>query len=330
MRKRILSLVLCLVMGVMLVSCGGGDADSNVAEDNVAASGDAIEIAFIVKSVTSTYWTNMFKYAEEKAATLDNVKVTLMGPEAESDVDGQVAIVKECIEKKVDGIVLGACDKNALVAPVEEAKAAGIPVVLVDSGIESDKYDSFLATNNKVAGGECAKTMAEFISDAGEVAIINANQGAQTVVDRGLGFKEEMSANHSGVTVVGEFFCDGDVEKAEQLVNEALTNYPNIKGFFAASNESSVGLINAIKASGRDDIAVVTFDNAAEVKAGLAEGVVSATAMQMTSTMASTGVQTIVDLCGGKTVKSKDIDTGVVMVTKDNYSDADMAAILNQ
>lgn len=330
MRKRILSLVLCLVMGIMLVSCGGGDTAVDVADDNTAASGDAIEIAFIVKSVTSTYWTNMFKYAEEKAATLDNVKVTLMGPEAESDVDGQVKIVKDCIAKKVDGIVLGACDKNALVAPVEEAKAAGIPVVLVDSGIESDKYDSFFATNNEVAGGECAKTMAEFISDAGEVAIINADKVSQAVVDRGVGFKAEMSANHPNINVVDEYFCEGDIAKAEQLVKDALANYPNIKGFFAASNEASVGLINAVKASGRTDIAVITFDNADAVKAGLAEGVVSATAMQMTSTMASSGVQTIVDLCGGKTVKSKDIDTGVVMVTKDNYSDADMSAILNQ
>lgn len=335
MKRRILSLVLCLVMGLLLVSCGGGGETAAPADDTTAAttggaSGEAIEIAFIVKSVTSTYWTNMFKYAEQKAESLENVKVTLMGPEAESDVEGQVKIVNECVEKGVDGIVLGACDKAALVAPVEAAKAAGIPVVLVDSGIESTNYDSFFATNNKVAGGECAKSMAEFIGDAGEVAIINADQVSQAVVDRGVGFTEEMKANHAGITVVGEYYCEGNIEKAEKLVEDAIAQYPNIKGFFAASNEASVGLINAIKKSGRTDIAVITFDNADAVKTGLAEGVVSATAMQMTSTMASSGVQTIVDLCGGKTVKSKDIDTGVVMVTKDNYSDADMSAILNQ
>jgi len=334
MKRRILSLVLCLVMGVLLVSCGGGEtaapADDTTAAKTDAASGETLEIAFIVKSVANSYWKNMFKYAEEKAESIGNVELSFMGPEAESDIEGQVAIVNDCISKGVDGIVLAACDKEALVAPVKEAKTAGIPVVLVDSGISGEDFDAFLATNNKTAGGECAKAMAEIIGDAGEVAIINVNQVAQAVVDRGAGFREEITSNHAGITVVDEYYCEGDIAKAEQLVTDAIAKYPNIKGFFAANSEASVGLINAIKKSGRTDIAVVTFDNPDEVKAGLAEGVVSATAVQMASTMAVSGVQTIVDLCEGSTVKSKNVDTGVVIVTKDNYSDADMSAILNQ
>ncbi len=335
MKKRILGLILCLAMGMSLTACGGGDNGgqanqeaSNASNTSNTSSSDSLNIAFITKS-GSVYWKSMFEYVKKNAEE-NNAKVEHLYSINESDFNEEIQLVNDSVAKGVDGIILGAADKDALIAPVSAARAAGVPVVLVDSGIDGDDYDAFFSTNNVQAGAECAKSMCEFIGDAGEVAIINAVQGSKTTDDRAKGFKEEIEKNHPQVTVVEEFFCDGDKAKAQQQTADAIAKYPNLKGLFGASTSASIGLINGVSQSGATDKTVITFDNADEVKAGLANGSVSATAMQMPSTMAASAVQTIVDLHNGKTVKSKNVDTGVVMITKDNYANADMSAILNQ
>lgn len=329
MKKKLLSLILCLAMGMSLAACGGGDdKKTDAPESSKTADDSKVEITFITKG-NSVYWQSMFEYAKksagEKGATIEWVY-----PDDEKDPSLQVKTVEDITAKKPDGIIIAAADKDELVKPVSAARAAGIPVVLVDSGISGDDYDAFFATNNVQAGAECAKSMCEFIGDAGEVAIINANKGSQTTDERSQGFREEITKNHPNVTVVEETFCEGDRETAKQQTADIISKHPDIKGLFGASTSASIGLINGVAASGAKDKVVITFDNSDEVKQGLADGSVWATAMQMPSTMATSAVQTIIDLNNGKTVKSKNVDTGVVMITKDNYKDADMSAILNQ
>lgn len=327
MKKRILSLVVCLAMGMSLTACGGEKGDITKNSDKVNGS-DKIEIAFVSKS-DSVYWKSMFEYAK-KSADENGASIELLFPENDKDIEGQAQIVRNCITDGVNGIIIGASDKDVLAKPISEARKADIPVVLVDSGISGTDYDAFFSTNNILAGAECAKTMCEFIGDSGEVVIINANKGAQTTDERSQGFRDEITKNHPNVTVVEESFCEGDKETAKQQTADLIAKYPNLKGLFGASTSASIGLINGVKQAGSADKVIITFDNADEVKAGLADGSVSATAMQMPSTMATSAVQSIIDLNKGKSIKSKNVDTGVVMITKDNYDNADMAAILNQ
>lgn len=296
-----------------------------------AAAGKKYKIALVTKMVDSTYWQTVKKSAESEAQKLGNVEITHLGPPTEADIDKQVQIIETCISDKYDGIILAACDKDALVEPVKKAKAAGIPVVMIDSGISEEVYDAFLATNNVDAGASCAKLMCDLIGDSGEVAVVNFAAGTQTAVDREKGFTEEIKKNHPNVKIVGVQYCDSDPTKAANQATDFISANPNLKGIWGANDQSAVGVAQAVTEKNlTDKIVVVGFDNSDDIKAGLASGTIKGTAVQMPSVMGSKGVDLIMDLINGKTIENKNVDTGVTMVTTENYKDPSISAILNQ
>jgi ribose transport system substrate-binding protein len=344
--KRIFSIVLSLMILSTAVGCSSQQSASSAAAESAAApastaaasaastdaaAGKKYKIALVTKMVDSTYWQTVKKNAEKEAQKLGNVEITHLGPPTEADIDKQVQIIETCISDKYDGIILAACDKDALVEPVKKAKAAGIPVVMIDSGISEDAYDAFLATNNVDAGASCAKLMAKLIGDSGDVAIVNFAAGTQTAVDREKGFTDEIKKNHPKIKIVGVQYCDSDPTKAANQATDFISANPNLKGIWGANDQSAVGVAQAVteKKLG-DKIAVVGFDNSDDIKAGLASGAIKGTAVQMPSVMGSKGVDLVLDLINGKKIDNKNVDTGVTMVTTENYKDAAISAILNQ
>lgn len=342
MKKTFSILLSCVLALSLFVGCGSGNAASTAPASEAPASSapaasteepeeKTIKIALITKMVDSPYWQTVKKAAEKKATELGNVEITHLGPPTEADIDKQVQIVETCINDDYDGIILAACDKDALIDPVKKAKDAGIPVVMIDSGISEPVYDAFLATNNVQAGAECAKLMAKLIGEEGPVAIINFAAGTQTAVDRETGFTEEIKNNHPNIEIVGVQYCDSDPTKAANQSTDFISANPDLKGIWGANDQSAIGVAQAVTEQGKgDSIVVIGFDNSDDIKAGLESGTIKGTAVQMPTMMGSEGVQLIVDFNNGKSPASKDVDTGVTMVDQENYKFADIQIILNQ
>jgi ribose transport system substrate-binding protein len=332
--KKFLGIILSVLMILSTAAgCAGKNDASSEADPKAGADGakKTYKIALVTKMVDSTYWQTVKKNAEKKAEELGNVEVTHLGPPTEADIDKQVQIVETCISDKYDGIILAACDKDALVEPVKKAKEAGIPVVMIDSGISEEAYDAFLATNNVEAGANCAKLMSELIGGSGEVAIVNFAAGTQTAVDREKGFTDEIKKNHPNIKIVGVQYCDSDPTKAANQATDFISANPKIKGIWGANDQAAVGVAQAVSEKGLlDKISVVGFDNSSDIKAGLESDAIKGTAVQMPSVMGSKGVELIMDLVSGKKVENKNVDTGVTMVTSKNYKEPSVNAILNQ
>ena len=109
-------------------------------------------IAVIPKGTTHEFWKAVHAGAV-KAAREENVEVIWKGPVKEDDRDEQIKVVENFLSQGVDGIVLAPLDDRALVPVVSDAKARNIPVAIIDSGIQSEDYVSFVATDNEKAGG---------------------------------------------------------------------------------------------------------------------------------------------------------------------------------
>lgn len=324
--RKLFYLVLASVLFV-LTGCGQGEAT----EKDANGDSETINIALITKMVDSPYWQTVKEAAEAKAAEIGGIEITHLGPPTEADIDRQVQIVENAITSNYDGIILAAGDKDALVEPVRKAKDAGIPVVLIDSGISEDVYDAFLATDNVEAGAECARLMAELIGGSGEVAIVNFAAGTQTAVDRETGFTEEIKNNYPDIQIVGVQYSDSDPTKAANQATDFISANPNLKGIWGANDQSAIGIAQAVTEQGKtDEIAVVGFDNSDDIISGLNSGVIQGTAVQMPSVMGSDGVQLVVDLLNGTSPSEKEIDTGVTMVNLDNLEDEEIQAVLNQ
>lgn len=283
-------------------------------------------IALIVKSTDSEYWLTV-KAGAEKAAKEAGVDIIFKGPATEQDIQGQINIVEDAINQKVDGIVLAASDTKALIQPAEKAIDAKIPLVTVDSGADSSKIASFIATDNEAAAGQGADVLAKLIGESGKVGIVNFVPGVSTAVQREKGFRDAM-AKHTGIKLLSTQYSQSDKAKAMAITEDILTANPDVKAIFAANNRSALGVAQALKGKGvAGKVKVVAFDADPDEIKGLEDGSITALIVQNPFKMGEEGVKNVLALMEGKTVEKR-IDTGVTIVTKENMNDAEVKKIL--
>jgi ABC-type sugar transport system substrate-binding protein len=121
-------------------------------------------IAVIPKSQAHIFWQTVHAGAVAAGRAL-GVKVLWKAPTTETDYAEQVRIIEDFMTQKVDGIVLAPTDRKALVPYIERAAKEGIPLTIFDSGADTDRYVSFVATDNYQGGVMAAERMAEILGD---------------------------------------------------------------------------------------------------------------------------------------------------------------------
>src|SRR5882724_4876195 len=136
-----------------------------------AAADKTYTIAVIPKGTTHEFWqaihAGTIKAQRELAEKGVKVEPIWKGPLREDDRDQQIQVVENFMTRRVSGIVLAPLDFQALAAPVANADRAGVPVVVFDSALKSDKYVSFVATDNHKGGELAAEYMAKLLGGKG-------------------------------------------------------------------------------------------------------------------------------------------------------------------
>jgi ribose transport system substrate-binding protein len=283
-------------------------------------------IAVIPKGTTHTFWKTV-KAGAEAAGKEAGAKIEWKGPSDETDIARQVAIIENFITGKVDAIVMAACDAKALVPKVKQALDAGIPVITIDSGISTDDALSFVATDNVKGAQQGTEKLIELIGGGGKIGCIPFIKGAATSDMREEGFRKAVEGK-TGVEVVPTLYSQSDAEKGMKAAENMLTSNPDLKGIFAANEPGAIGAAQAIKQRGlTGKVKLVAFDAAeAEINA-LKEGTIQALVVQNPFRMGFDGVRLAVDAIQGKAVEKR-VDTGVVLVTMDNFSDPEVQELL--
>lgn len=288
-----------------------------------------LRIALITTYKHSAYWERVRESAEAKAAQLGNIDLTYLAPEDPlSVVDTQIRFVEQCVYEGYDGIILAAADKDALVKPIKAAKDAGIPVIMIDTGVSKPVYDVLLATNNVQAGEISARLMAQSIGGAGEIAIVNFSDTVLAALRREYGFVREIAENWPDIRIVGVTYCNSDAEKAALQTEEFIKDYAGLSGIWAANGAVVRGVVKGVASLKRtDDITVVGFDDIEELKSMLESGAVKAAVVQNPGVMGADSLQAAADIIGGHPPPNRDIDTGVTVVTRDTINDAAVTSI---
>lgn len=295
-----------------------------------AAAVQAGEIAVIVKTTNSTFWQNVNKGADGAMKDVKGHTMTFSGPASESAIADQVNLVENAVNRKVAGIVLAPSDPDALVPAIKKAWEAKIPVVLIDSMIaDSGKpyYQSFLATDNALAGELCAKQMIAKVGTTGKIAIMSYVAGAGSELGRVGGFRKYIEAN-SKLQIVGPFYSQSQMATALNQTTDVLASNGDLKGIFGANEPTAVGMGRALVQSGKaGKVVALGFDGNEDLQKFVKDGTLEATAVQGSYQMGFQGVKTVADVLGGKKVP-KFLDTGVVMVTKANIDKPEAKNVL--
>jgi ribose transport system substrate-binding protein len=265
-------------------------------------------IAVVPKGTSHLFWLQVEEGARAAGKEF-HATILWSGPQQETEYARQIEIVDSMIARHVDGLAVAAADRQILNASLERAAAAKIPVTVFDSGVDSDKYMTFVATDNLAAGGLAARKLAELLGGKGTVAVMGHAPGSFSTMDRERGFTETLAKEFPGIRVVATQFSMADPAKGMAAAENILTAHPELSGMFASSEPSSVGVARAIRARGlAGKVKFVAFDSTEGLKADEKAGVIQALVVQDPYKIGYEAVRTLcVKLDGGEPPKRVDL-----------------------
>ena len=286
-----------------------------------------IYIPLISKGFQHQFWQAV-KQGAEQAAKDYNVEITFEGPESEAMVDKQIDMLSAALAKKPSALGFAALDSKAAIPYLQKCKAANIPVIAFDSGVDSDIPLTTCATDNVAAAAYAADMMAKFIGNEGEVAVIVHDQTSRTGIDRRDGFVNRIKAKYPKIKVVAVQYGGGDHLKSTDLAKAIIQSHPNLKGFFGANEGSAIGVLNGVKEMKKiGKIVVIGYDSGAQQIAAVRSGDMAGA---ITQNPVGIGYKTVE--CAVKALKGeklpKVVDTGFYFYTKDNIYDPKIKAVL--
>jgi len=287
-------------------------------------TGKAYSIGVVPKGTTHEFWKSIHAGAIKAVRELEGrgvkVNVTWKGPLREDDREQQVQVIEGFLSQGMDGIVLAPLDERALVRPVEEAKRAGIPTVIIDSDLASDQIVSFVATDNLKGGELAADQIGQLLGSKGRVLLLRYQEGSASTTFRENGFLQRMKSSHPGIQVISSDQYAGPTRDTAKRAAENLLNRfgSNLQGIFCVNESSTAGTLLALQDIDRaGKIAFIGFDSSQPFIEALRNGQLQGLVVQNPLNMGYLGVMTMVDHLQGKQVQRR-IDTGVWMITKDN------------
>ncbi len=304
MQKRKLAMVFLLIGSLILtlVACqsspqapsqassqasSAAPAESK-SQGEAAPSAEDVHIAVIFKTLSSEYWKTM-ESGSQKAAEELGIKVTILGPNAESEIAQQVTQIEEQLSAGVDAIVVAPCEENAVIGALTPA-VGKIPVLLVDSNANLEGKTAFIGTGNEAAaklGGEYA---AKLIGQGGKAILIGGQQGEMTSSQRLSGFRKGLEEN--GAVVLEEQYGNNTADKAMAVMEDLLTKYPDeIDAVLSMNDDMAIGVQQACANAGIDDIVIVGFDANQSALQLVKEGKLAATVAQQPYLMGYQAVQ---------------------------------------
>lgn len=320
-------------MAMALAGCSGSQPAEKTPPAMETAAAEAsterepYEIAVVPKGLVHQFWLTV-KAGAETAAQEEGAEILWKGPDKETEVARQIAILEDMITRRVDAIVMAACDANSLIGVVDQAVAVGIPVVTIDSGVNSGAPVTLVATDNVAGAKAAADTLAQLIGGKGKVGSIPFVAGAATSEQRELGFKEGLAA-WPEIELVSTLYSESQAEIAMEKTEDMLTAHSDLAGIFAANEAGALGAVQAIEAAGKAGaVKLVGFDAAEGELAALKRGTIQALIVQNPFAMGYEGVKAAIAALEGEDVAPR-IDTGVTVVTMENLDTPEVQELLN-
>ena len=258
-------------------------------------------------------------------------EVIWKGPLREDDREQQIQVVEGFAAQGISGIVLAPLDDRALVRPVADAKRAGVPTVIIDSGLQSTDFVSFVATDNRKGGSLAAERMGQLLQGKGKVLLLRYAEGSASTNEREAGFLETMKAKFPEIELVSTDQYAGATRDTAKRASENLLNRfgDEVQGIFTPNESSTAGMLLALQDIGKaGKISFVGFDSSQAFIDALNAGQLHGIVVQNPFNMGYLGVRTMVASLQGATVEQK-IDTGVMLVTKENMGSAEVQALLH-
>jgi ribose transport system substrate-binding protein len=311
MRRRCLLLLVSALLG-----CARPDAGER-------APG-RLHIALIPKGTTHEFWKSVHAGAVKAARELD-VDVTWKGPLKEDDLKSQIDLVQSFTAQRVSGIALAPLNAKALVASVNGAASAGIPVVIFDSALAGGSPVSFVATDNRAAGALAAARLAELSPGPAKVVVLRYQEGSASTHEREEGFLAGLAARPALSVVSANQYGGATTESAFEAAERVLLAQNaaggGVTAVFTPNESTTFGMLLALQKAGlAGKLRFIGFDASAKLLRALEEGQLDALVLQNPFNMGYLAVRGLVEHLRGHAVSAR-TDTGAQLVDAKSLAD---------
>src|SRR2546430_4283520 len=248
------SLLRLLPVFVLLSVAGCGRQSEGTRSSPGATS---YTIAVIPKGTTHEFWKSIHAGAVKAERELNEkgVKTEIIwkGPLKEDDRDQQIQVVENFMSRRVSGIVLAPLDSQALVKPVENAIQAGVPVVIFDSGLKSEPYVSFVATDNYKGGQLAGEHLGKLLGGKGNVILLRYAVGSASTEAREAGFLDTLKARFPDIKLLSSDQYAGPTRETGYQASQNLLNRVGneVSGIFCPCEPPTIAMAKALRDIGK-------------------------------------------------------------------------------
>jgi ribose transport system substrate-binding protein len=297
----------CVVLAAAAIfsSCGRTDRSKS------------IDIALVTKALDSEWWQRVKAGADGAAKAVPGVRLAVLAPEREVNIDQQVSILEDQITKHVSAVAVAPAGVSEILPVLEKAKAAGIPVVIMDTDINWPGKVCYVGADNRHAGKLAGEHIAKLLDGKGKVAVIRGILGVATHEDRLAGFRDGIAAS-PGINLVAVQPANSERALGMSVMENLLTTYPDLRAVFATNDQMALGAVEAIAARNlTGKVQVVGVDATAEAVHAIEAGRLAADVAMHPEALGSKAVEAAIHAAKGEPVE-KVIATGETLVTKEN------------
>lgn len=308
--KKLVALFLALVLVLSMGVC----------------SADEAKYAVILKTQATDFWTKMWKGVEDYAAA-NNLNVDLFAAQNDTDFEGQLAILENCINTgEYSGIAIAPCSAVNMISGVKKANDVGIKIVNIDEQFSADEMTSqgatcvaFTSSDNESIGYLGAQYLASKLEKGAKVAVIEGIAGNPSSEARAKGAKAAFT--DAGMEIIAAKSCDWDMQTAMDTASTWLTQYPDLKAIYCCNDGMAMGVMQAILLAGSDCLLCGTDGDAGAIES-VANGTMTATVAQDPAGIGATGLELLVKACteGGfeASAAPEKVPVDAILVTSEN------------
>lgn len=312
--RHISFLLILSTLLIMTSGCGRHDSDE--------------KYFLVTANVQLPYWQEA-KAGFMQAADQLKVQAKVVGPDS-YDPKAELAAFDDAVKKKPAGILISVTDPAVLMYSINNAVAAGIPVITIDADAPVSKRLFFVGTNNYQAGLLGGKRLAEELKDKGNIVFFTMPSQAN-LVERLRGYREAIG-RFPDIHVVRVVDIAGDPRVAFDTATEILGKEADkVNAFVCLEAQAGREVATVLNNRNVKDKVVIAMDSDADTLDWIDKGVIAATIAQKPYTMSLVGLHMLDDLYHNKLPKldddwSKDsfapvpafVDTGTAVIDKNN------------
>ena len=291
-----LFLIFIITLGLMvLFACQRGERD-------------APTIALVVKTQNNPFFVDMENGAKEAAAKL-GVNLVVQAAEREVDVEKQMQIIENLIQRRVNAICVSPSGSKEIVPAIVKANKAGIPVLIIDSGVDEETLKwaggyiaTFIGSDNFEGGKLAGEYIIKKLSGKGKVAILEGIPGHETADARRDGFQKAID-KAMGIEIAVSQVANSERDKGFNVFQNILQSHPEVQALFATNDMMALGAVEAIAAAGRTgEIIVVGFDAVDDARQAIQKGQMHGSIAQFPAEMGRLAVENAVRLINGENI----------------------------